>query len=344
MNEKYIGLMTQFHTALYWKPGSEGVNCYLCPHYCQLKEGETGLCRTRLNYKNRLVTLAWNNPCAINIDPIEKKPLFHFLPGHRTLSIATNGCNLRCLNCQNHHISQCAPDTNTVKTVTSSDVVDFALRHSLKSISYTYTEPVVYYEYMRDVAEKAADNGLRNVMVSSVYINPKPLKDLLPLIDAINVDLKAFDEDVYQKLSGVSLKSVLKSLEIILKSNTWLEITCLVIPGFSDNPEHIEKMCRWLKSNGFDKTPIHFSKFFPAHELSHLPPTPNRSMLNITNISDTCGLEYVYIGNLPGNKFENTYCHNCGNMVMERSGNTLLSNSLISGLCQNCNHYIPVIQ
>ncbi|TCO04983.1 AmmeMemoRadiSam system radical SAM enzyme [Natronoflexus pectinivorans] len=336
--------MTQFHTALYWKPGADGVNCYLCPHHCQLKEGETGLCRTRLNYKNRLVTLAWNNPSAINIDPIEKKPLFHFLPGHRTLSIATNGCNLRCLNCQNHHISQCAPDTNTGKTVPSSDLVNIALRHSLKSISYTYTEPVVYYEYMQDVAEKAAENGLRNVMVSSGYINPKPLKNLLPLIDAINIDLKAFDEDVYQKLSGVSLKSVLKSLETILKSNTWLEITYLVIPGFSDNLEHIEKMCRWLNENGFDKTPIHFSKFFPAHELSHLPPTSNQSMFNILNISSTCGLKYNYIGNLPGNKFENTYCHNCGNMVMERSGNTILSNSLSSGLCQNCNYYIPVLQ
>lgn len=322
--------------ARYWKFIEYFVVCQLCPHACQLKFGEVGLCRTRLNENGKLVTLAYGNPIAKHIDPIEKKPLYNFYPGSHTFSLATQGCNLRCLNCQNHFISQVSPLDGEKGKIEPSAMVKLAIDANCRSISYTYTDPVVYFEYATDIAFKAKDAGLQNVIVSAGYISAQPLKEWCRVMDAANIDLKVFDDSICQKLNGIRLAPVLKTLTALKEAGVWLEITNLLIPGWTDNADTIEKMCHWLVENGFANTPLHFSRFYPTYKLLDVPPTPLKTIEMACEIAKSAGLKFVYPGNVPLHDADNTFCPSCNKKAIERQGYNLTGCYLVNGGCQFC--------
>lgn len=310
--------------------------CGICPNGCVLGEGEVSRCRSRKVYKSKLYTLAYGNPCAAAIDPVEKKPLYHFLPGSRAYSIATAGCNLSCLNCQNWQISQSSPDKTRNFDMPPSRVVSEAIKSKCASIAYTYSEPTTFFEYVYDTAAIARKEGVKNIIKSNGYINPEPLKKLCTVVDAANIDLKSFNDATYRKLSGGSLQYVLDSLRIYLDSGVWLEITCLIIPSWTDKPDEIRAMCKWLVSNGFSQTPIHFNRFYPLHRLEQLPPTPVATLMEAYRIASDEGMKHVYVGNVPGSDVTKTICPGCGTLLVNRSGYRIVSNTLKDGNCTAC--------
>lgn len=334
-NKKYI------REALFYEKTPTGVKCRKCPHGCLLKDNDLGICRNRINYSGRLYTIAYGNPCAVHIDPIEKKPFFHFLPATRTFSIATAGCNLRCLNCQNWQISQYSPLDTYNLDLLPEKVVAESLANRCDSIAYTYSEPTTFYEYTYDTAKIARIKGLKNVIKSSGYINEEPLRQLSRVIDAANIDLKCFDDAIYRKLSGVRLEPVLNTLKILKEEGVWLEITNLIVPEWTDNLEMIKRMCQWLFKNGFSDYPIHFTRFTPMFKLTHLPLTPVTILEKARDIALDAGLKYVYIGNVPGHPGENTFCHNCKRLIFERKGFRIISSHIIKGKCGHCGTVIP---
>ncbi|HRS54101.1 MAG TPA: AmmeMemoRadiSam system radical SAM enzyme [Bacteroidales bacterium] len=318
------------------------VLCNLCPNACILASGERGICKTRVNDNGILFTHTYGNPCAVHNDPVEKKPLFHFLPGTRTYSIATAGCNLACLNCQNWSISQIKPEDATNYDMSPSVIVDNAVSKGAPSISYTYTEPVTFYEYVLDTSKLAKARGLKNVLVSNGYINEKPLKELCQYIDAANIDLKSFNNDIYRKLNRGSLNPVLQTLKVLKENNVWLEITNLIIPSWSDDIQMITDMCQWLVDNGFAYFPLHFTRFFPAYKLTNLPITPLSTLQKAREIAIQKGIKFVYIGNVPeAPQYENTICPNCFQIIVERKGNVINLSNIKNGHCKFCNTKIP---
>jgi pyruvate formate lyase activating enzyme len=322
--------------AMYQEETARGILCRICPNECVLKEGERSRCNSRIVHNSKLYTMAFGNPCSVNIDPVEKKPLYHFLPGSRAYSIATAGCNLACLNCQNWTISQTSPDKTRNYDLPPADVVAECLNNNCRSIAYTYSEPNTFYEYVYETALIAKRSGVKNIMKSNGYINPEPLKKLCTVIDAANIDLKAFTENTYLRLTGGKLQPVLDSLRIYLDMGVWLEITNLVVPTWSDNPDEIRNMCRWLNDNGFSRTPIHFSRFLPLHKLEQLPPTPVEMLNKAVMIAKEEGLIYVYTGNVPGNELSNTICPGCKSTLIGRQGYRITSNNIKDGKCSNC--------
>jgi pyruvate formate lyase activating enzyme len=314
------------------------VRCHLCPHNCIIHEGKQGICHTRINYQGELITVAYGNPCSVNVDPIEKKPLFHFFPGSRVYSLATAGCNFRCLNCQNWQISQSSPSAMDHYDLLPDELVSQAIHHNTNSIAFTYTEPTVFYEYVFDTAKEAHERGVKTVLISNGYINEKPLIDLCPYLDAANIDLKCFDDAIYRSLDGGRLQPVLETLETLKKNAVWLEITNLIIPTWNDNPENIQRMCNWLFENGFADTPLHFSRFFPTHKLAQLPPTDETVLIQAKEIAEQSGIKYVYIGNIPGLHGENTHCPHCKETVIERTGYVVKKNLIRNGLCSLCGY------
>ncbi|WP_066633174.1 AmmeMemoRadiSam system radical SAM enzyme [Labilibacter marinus] len=322
--------------ALFWHKKEGGIECVLCPHRCFLLPDEIGVCRARKNVNGRLMALTYGFPCALQVDSIEKKPLYHFLPSSKTLSLATIGCNLRCLNCQNHHISQANLEPNQEEYISPYDIVELVKVKGCNSISYTYTDPVVYYEYALDTAELARERGLKNVIVSAGYIHKKPLKDWCKVMDAVNIDLKCFDDDVYQRLSQVKLKYVLQTLETLLEENVWLEITNLIIPGYTDDIGMIKDMCKWLVKNGFSKVPIHFSRFHPSYKLLQSTATSIELLQEIYTIAKDLGMEYVYLGNVPQAEYNATYCSNCNSKLIARNRSVIEFREFKKGICSNC--------
>lgn len=328
--------------ALYYEKQGNVIKCLRCPHTCIIKKNERGFCRIRENREGKLYNIVYALPCAVHIDPIEKKPFFHVLPGSNSFSLATAGCNLRCKFCQNWQISQAAPEEVNSIEMLPEEAVERAQNSGCSSVAYTYTEPTVFYEYTQDIAKLAKEKGLKNVMHSNGFINPEPLRNLCQYFTAINVDLKGFTEDFYRDICSANLKNVLESLVIIKKEmKVWLELTTLIIPTLNDNPDLIRKMCAWIKGNLGEAVPLHFSRFFPMYKLTNLPPTPVSTLENARNIAQEIGLKFVYIGNLPGHKAENTYCPNCQNEIVKRVGYSVLSNLIIGGKCKICSHPIP---
>ena len=325
----------------YTKKEKDVVQCHLCPTACVLAEGEVGDCRVRVNHDGELYTKAYGNPVAAHVDPIEKKPLFHFYPGTRAFSIGTAGCNLHCLNCQNAEISQCSPDDIRNVSLSPQEVVDNTLAYNGHIIAYTYTEPTVFYEYMYVTAVLAHQKGLKNVMITAGYINPKPLKDLIPYLDAANIDLKSFDEETYRKINKVRLKPVLKAMQMMKEAGVWLEITNLVIPGWTDNMETIQNMCEWLVANGFDDAPLHFSRFHPTYRLLDAPPTPFKTLKQAKQIALDAGIQHVFIGNVPGTEDEHTFCPQCGKRLINRHGFGTSAIKITNGNCDYCGAEIP---
>jgi pyruvate formate lyase activating enzyme len=327
---------TSLKLAMFQEETPRGIMCRICPNECVLKEGEISKCNNRRVRNSKLFTMAFGNPCSVNIDPVEKKPLYHFFPGSRAYSIATAGCNLVCLNCQNWSISQTSPDKTRNYELVPEMVVSEATRSSCRSIAYTYSEPVTFYEYTFETATLARKAGIKNILKSNGYINPEPLKKLCSVIDAANIDLKSFNDSTYLRLSGGKLQPVLDSLKIFKEMGVWLEITNLIVPTWTDNMDEIGKMCKWLSDNGFKDTPLHFSRFYPTYKLEQLPPTPVEVLRSAARIADGEGLKYIYIGNIPGNEMADTRCPSCGTTVVIRQGYRIVSNSITEGKCNKC--------
>ncbi len=327
--------------ALFQEDTPRGVMCRICPNECILSEGEVSACRNRKVKNSKLYTMAYGNPCSVNIDPVEKKPLYHFLPGSKAFSIATAGCNLACLNCQNWTISQTGPDKTRNFSLMPENVVSEAVRNKSASIAYTYSEPTTFYEYTLDTAIIARKAGVKNIVKSNGYINPEPLKMLCAHIDAANIDLKSFSETTYLRLSGGRLQPVLDSLKIYRDSGVWLEITNLVIPGWTDKIDEIGRMCRWLSENGFSDTPLHFSRFHPTHKLQQLPSTPVELLNKAVKTALSEGIRYVYTGNVPGSEVSDTKCASCGTILVSREGYTITDIRIKNGRCSKCGHDIP---
>ncbi len=331
--------------AEFWeKIDNKKVRCLLCPRRCIIPEGKRGFCRVRINKGGVLYTLAYNNPVAVAIDPIEKKPFFHVLPGTKAFSIAIAGCNMRCIFCQNWHISQKAPDETINYTLTPYELVKLAKKYGCPSIVFTYTEPMIFYEYMIDTAKLAKKEGLMVGMHTCGYVNPKPLEKLLEYLNFVNVDLKGFSDDFYNKIGwGAHLDPVLETIKMIRKKGVHLEITNLIIPTLNDSPELIRKMCVWIKKNVGDDVPLHFSRFYPMFKLKNLPPTDIDTLKKAYRIAKEVGLKYVYIGNVPGIKEESTFCPYCGKMLIRRVGYTILENNIVNGRCKFCDRKIEGI-
>jgi pyruvate formate lyase activating enzyme len=326
--------------AMFQEETPRGIVCRICPNECVLKEGEISDCKNRIVRNSRLYTMAYGNPCSANVDPIEKKPLYHFFPGSRAYSIATAGCNLACLNCQNWTISQTSPDKTRNYDLMPERVVEESIRNNCKSIAYTYSEPTTFYEYAYETASIAKNSGVKNIFKTNGYINPEPLRKICSVLDAANVDLKSFNDSTYLKLTGGKLQPVLDALKIYKDMGVWLEITNLIVPTWSDNTEEIGRMCKWLSENGFKETPLHFSRFYPTHKLEQLPPTPVELLRDALKIATAEGLKYVYIGNVPGNEMADTRCPSCGTTVIGRQGYRITVNNMEGGKCKNCKNVI----
>ena len=327
--------------ARYYSRTARGVKCRLCPTICNLKENEIGECRTRINIDGKLYCIAYGNPCAVHIDPIEKKPLYHFLPSSTAFSIATAGCNLACLNCQNWEISQRSPNETRNYDMMPEKVVEECKKNKCQSIAYTYSEPIAFYEYTYDTSVLAKKEGIKNVLISAGYINEEPLRELCKVIDAANIDLKSFDNKVYEMLNAGTLEPVLNTLKILHEENIWFEITNLIVPEWTDNLDMIKKMCDWLVENGLRDYPLHFSRFHPTYKLKQLPMTPSVTLEKARQIALDSGIKFVYIGNVPGTHADCTICNKCGKTIVERRGFTIISNNIIDASCKFCGEKIP---
>jgi pyruvate formate lyase activating enzyme len=321
----------------------DAVRCELCPRRCRVSAGKRGFCRVRENREGKYYSLVYGNPCAIHLDPIEKKPFFHVLPGSKSLSIATAGCNFQCKFCQNWEISQAFPEDVYSYEVPPELAVKRAQEMGANSIAYTYVEPTIFYEYMLDIGTLAKKAGLLNVFHSNGFINPDPLQSLCKILDAANIDLKAFTQTFYQELCSGRLDPVLETLKILKRENIHLEITNLMIPTKNDDLSDVREMCRWVKEELGAETPIHFSRFYPLYKLRKLPPTPISTLEKARKVALACGLEYVYIGNVPNHEAWNTFCPECHKMVIQRTGYMIRDMHLKEGKCQYCGKLIPGI-
>ena len=328
--------------ALFYTKTDYGLQCEKCPQGCLLlNDGDVGFCRNRVVNKGKIYTIAYGNPCAVHIDPIEKKPFFHFLPATHAFSIAAAGCNFRCLNCQNWQISQVSPEKSDNVELMPEEVVSACVKSSCESIAYTYSEPVTFYEYAYDTAKLARDKKIRNLWKSNGYINEKPLRQLCKVLDAANIDLKIFDEATYDRLSSGKLAPVLRTLKVLREEGVWLEITNLVIPTWTDNFDIIKRMCEWLCANGLSDAPLHFSRFTPLYKLSQLPSTPTATLEKAYDIAVKTGMQYVYLGNVVSHWAENTRCYKCKKIIVERRAFTILANHIVKGVCKFCGEKIP---
>jgi pyruvate formate lyase activating enzyme len=327
----------------YRKLPDREVECRLCPRNCRLGDKERGYCGVRENIDGTYYTLVYGKPCSLNADPIEKKPFFHFLPGTSALSLATAGCNVNCKFCQNWEISQVRPEQVRSFDLSPAEAVSLAKRHNCPSMAYTYSEPIVFFEYMMDTAEAARRQGLRNVVVTGGHINPEPLAELVKAVEAIKVDLKAFTQQFYTDQVHGTLQPVLEAIKMIHHSRAWLEIVYLVIPTLNDDLADIRRMCRWIIKEIGPDVPLHFSRFHPMYLLKNLPPTPLSSLEKARAAALEEGLNYVYVGNVPGHQAENTYCPKCKNMVIQRVGYSIQKMELKYGRCRFCRHPIPGI-
>ncbi len=349
------------------------VRCILCPRECVISKGKRGFCRNRENQKGKLYTIVYGKPSVVDIGPIEKAPLYHFVPGHSRLCLTCASCNLRCKYCQNWHLSQSSSEDQNCYSYTPEETVKQAQTHNLSSISFTYTEPTVYYEYLYDISSIAKQMGMKASIVSNGYINREPLLKLLTVIDAVKIDLKGFSEKFYEEVCSATLKPVLESLLTVKKENVWLEIVNLIVPTLNDDPKMIEEMCRWIKENLGMDTPLHFTRFSPNYKLTHstapslafkdgrknrrsesilsnpwlsaegveglthLSPTPISTLESAYEIAKENGLRYVYIGNVPGHIYNSTFCPFCNRKVIHRTQFDILEMNVVNGKCKFCN-------
>ncbi len=313
------------------------VKCHLCNHRCTISPSKRGICGVRENQDGKLYTLVYGRAISLNVDPIEKKPIFHLYPGSTSLSFATVGCNFRCLQCQNHEISQMPVDRGQIEgsDAPPRKIVSLAKAYGCRSISYTYTEPTIYFEYAYDTAVLASQEGMKNVFVTNGYMTEEALRMIQPYLHAANVDLKSFEEKFYRDVCGARLKPVLETLRLMREMGIWVEITTLVIPTLNDSDREFEETARFILSLGAE-VPWHISAFYPTYKMLNLPRTPASLLHRAREIGMKAGLRYVYCGNIPGEEGEDTFCPNCGRTVIERVGFRVLKNDIVKGACRHC--------
>ncbi len=327
--------------AYFYKFRDDGkVLCQLCPQACVLSENEMSPCGTRMLIDGKLRALSWGQIIARNIDHVEKKPLYHFMPGSETYSISTAGCNMHCKNCQNNDISQADNPVNPDRIITPEQIIKDLERRHMKSIAYTYTEPTIFYEMMYETAKLAQSKNIKNIMVSNGLINTKPLRKLLPVIDAINIDMKVFNDKTHREITDSPLKPILKSIETIHKNNTHLEITMLLIPGITDKDDELDEFFAWMTERDMHEVPLHISRFYPTYKLRDVPPTPQNRIFEVREKAMKAGLQYVYPGNIMAGDAENTYCPDCGTLVISRQGFNAVSHLKNGKYCPKCNRKI----
>jgi pyruvate formate lyase activating enzyme len=320
----------------YLKREKNVVQCQLCPWQCVVAENGRGVCRARVNRQGTYYTMSYGNPCSTNIDPIEKKPLYHFLPGAQAFSLATGGCNFRCKFCQNWQIAQTAPDELRSDELAPEAVVERALAGRSRCLAFTYSEPIVFYEYMYDMARLAKAQGLRSVVISNGFINEEPLRELAPHIAAYKVDLKSFSEKYYQEVCEGQLKPVLNTLVLLKSLGVWNEIVYLVLPTLNDSDREIRDMSKWILANLGPEVPLHFSRFHPSYRMEQLPSTPVATLERLRAIAQAEGLHYVYVGNVPGHDGNHTWCPACKKMLVRRDGYQITRLDIRQGKCAFC--------
>lgn len=330
---------------LYKKAEKGYADCYLCSFRCHIADGHRGVCGVRENTGGTLYSLVWGRLIAEGVDPVEKKPFFHFQPASRSYSIATAGCNFRCLHCQNSDISQMPRKGGRIsgQEATPEEVVSEAWGSGCSSIAYTYTEPTIFFEFAQDTALLAREKGLKNLFVTNGYMTPECIGEMKGLIDGANIDLKAFTDSFYKKVCGARLAPVLKSIELMREAGIWVELTTLLIPTFNDSEEELREMARWICAT--DKAmPWHVSAFHPSFQMKDIPPTPPSTLERAREIGLEEGLRYVYTGNIPGLKGESTFCYSCNTMLIERVGFTVGKNLIANGRCTGCGALIDGVE
>lgn len=333
----------QFEARWYEKQPYKKVTCKLCPRECVVDDRERGYCGVRENWDGIYYTLVHSKPCTYHVDPIEKKPLFHFLPGTAAFSIATVGCNVDCQFCQNWQISQIRPEQAQNFDLAPEKIAAMARDAGTPSIAYTYTEPVVFSEYMYDTAVAGNRLNIKSVMISNGYIQEKPMRELSDVLSAVKVDLKAFSEKYYQDIVMGELKPVLDILVLLKKLDIWTEIVYLVVPTLNDSDREFSQLSKWIMSDLGPDIPIHFTRFYPQYKMQNLPPTPVKTLERGRNIALSQGIHFVYVGNVPGHPGEHTYCPKCQKLIIERRGFMINRNRLNNGKCPDCGYPIPGI-
>jgi len=322
----------------YEKLEGNAVRCLLCPHQCKINESRRGICGVRENRGGILYSLVYGKVIARGIDPIEKKPFFHFYPGSEAYSVATVGCNFRCKNCQNFEISQMPKEGEKLivgEDVSPEEIVAAAKQYGCRSIAYTYTEPTIFFEFAHDTARLAHKEGIGNTFISNGHITEDAIRTIAPYLDAVNVDLKGLSEDMYRKICGGHLKPVQDAIKLYKSLGVWVEVTTLVIPTLNDSEEEFRGIAEFIKSVGVD-IPWHISQFYPTYKLTHLPPTPVTTLREARGIGLDVGLRYVYEGNVPGEGGESTYCYRCGELLIRRYGFQILENKIRDSRCPSC--------
>jgi len=328
--------------ALYWEKERNGVRCHLCPHNCFIGEGKRGICGVRENRNGMLYTLIYGSCSSAYPDPIEKKPLYHFYPGSIVYSLGTVGCNFKCLHCQNYTISQARPEEYPLAEIMPEDAVDRA-KQCCGGIAFTYNEPTIWIEYALDTLKMAKKEGIYTVFVTNGYINQEPLKDVSRYLDAVNVDVKSMSNGFYKKICGGDLQPVLDACAGYKRRGVHVELTYLVIPSHNDSEEEIKKFSRWVLEEMGEMQVVHFTAFYPHYRMMNVPPTPLKKLLRAYNIAKREGLHYVYLGNVAHGDYENTYCHNCGNLLIRRHGFSASIVGLDGRKCSKCGEDIPII-
>ncbi len=317
------------------------VECQICPRKCQVGDRERGYCGARENKEGTYYTLVYGKPCSLAIDPIEKKPFFHYLPGSSALSFATAGCNVNCKFCQNWDISQVRPEQTENLDLPPKELVRLAKEKGAPVIASTYSEPIIFYEYVYDTAKEGRKQGIRSVMITGGYIQPEPLVELCKVLDAVKVDLKAFTEKYYKDVVHGELAPILECLKVLKRMGIWHEIVYLMVPTLNDQEGDLKAMCQWIAKALGPDVPLHFTRFMPMYLLKNLPPTPVSSLEKAHAIAKQAGLNYVYIGNVPGHPNENTYCPKCNETLIGRMGYVILQNNIRKGKCKFCSQPIP---
>lgn len=323
---------------LYRPSGDRKVQCDLCHRRCVIPPSQRGVCGVRENREGRLYTLVHGRAISLNIDPVEKKPLFHLFPGSNSFSMAAVGCNFRCLQCQNYEISQMPRDQNGRiggSEVSPFKIVSLAKQYQCRSISYTYTEPTIYFEYAYETAQLARREGIKNIFVTNGYMSPEALRAIQPYLDAANVDLKSFREKFYNEVCGAELNPVLENLRQMKQMKIWVEITTLLIPSLNDSDQEVDDIARFIVSLG-PEVPWHISAFHPAYKMADLPRTTASALQRAREIGIKAGLRYVYCGNVPGEEGEDTFCPHCGRGLVERIGFRVIRNDVVNGVCRYC--------
>jgi pyruvate formate lyase activating enzyme len=328
----------------YFEPlDNQMIRCTLCPHACEVGLSERGLCGVRENINGQYYSLVYANPCAVQIDPIEKKPFYHVLPASRAFSIATTGCNFDCKFCQNWEISQARPDDTYNYRLSPHEVISSALQYKSEVIASTYVEPVIFIEYMLEIGRLAKPHPLLKVMHSNGFINAKPLEDLCDVLDAACIDLKGFTEDFYQTMTGGSLAPVLNTLKVLKSRGVHTEIVNLMVPGKNDDMQQVRAMCQWICKELGSDIPLHFSRFYPRYKLKSIPPTPVSTLEKAKEVAHDEGLRFAYVGNVPEHPGGHTYCPDCNKMLIRRIGYRVKIQGLNDGECQNCGRKIAGI-